>query len=52
MVMDGNKTYWGDHFTMNTTTESLHCTLKTDVLYVNYTSTIKINVLKDGNNLA
>ena len=52
MVMDGNKTYWGDHFTMNTTTESLHCTLETDVLYINYTSTTKISVLKDGNNLA
>ena len=45
MVTDGNSTYCVDHFTVYTNNESLCCSPETNIiLYVNYTSIIKIKV--------
>lgn len=34
-MIDGNLTYCGDNFTVNTNIESLHCTLETNVCQLN-----------------
>ena len=40
--MDINQTYYGDYFTIYTNIKSLSCTPEINIMYVNYTSVIKM----------